>query len=77
MAHAERVGKRVVAVIAGHMHHRLRGGGLRTWSEHRDGVLYVNAARVPRVFEQGGRTVRHHVEVVLGEGTATAREVLL
>lgn len=55
--HAERRGKRVLAVAAGHMHHRLKGGGERTWLVERGGVLYVNAARVPRIE---GR-VRHHV----------------
>lgn len=70
-------GHEVVAVLFGHMHHRLRGGGHRTWQLHRDGVLYVNAARVPRVFEQDGRRVRHHVCVEVGAAGATAKEVLV
>lgn len=68
---------RVRAVVAGHMHHALRGGGTRAWQLERDGVLYVNAARVPRIFEREGTVARHHVELVVERGVARAREVLL
>jgi uncharacterized protein (TIGR04168 family) len=77
VAHARARGRQVLAVVAGHMHHRLRGGGLRSWIETHDGVLYVNAARVPRVFEQGARTVRHHVALTVDGDGCTAREVLV
>lgn len=55
--HARRAGKRVLAVAAGHMHHRLKGGGERKWLLESDGVLYVNAARVPRIEHE----LRYHV----------------
>jgi len=74
--HARTKGKRVVAVIAGHMHHALKGRGTRQWLEERDGTLYVNAARVPRVFREHGREKRHYVEVVIDRDRATAKEVL-
>lgn len=77
IAHARMRGKDVVAVVAGHMHHRLRGGGLRSWQARRDGTLYVNAARVPRVFDQGSGTLRHHLVLSISEGEAVAREALL
>jgi len=70
-------GKNVRAVIAGHMHHHLKGGGQRRWRVERDGTLYLNAARVPRIFPRGGRTLRHHVELVLDADRVMAREVLL
>lgn len=70
-------GKKVRAVVAGHMHHRLRGGGERRWLLERDGTLYVNAARVPRIFRRGERKFRHHVELVLDAEKVHAREVLL
>jgi uncharacterized protein (TIGR04168 family) len=76
IAHARDEGRRVLAVIAGHMHHALRGGGQREWQVERDGTLYVNAARVPRVWKEGGRERRHVLEVVLEEHGATAREVV-
>ena len=62
--HARDTGRTVLAVVAGHMHRSLRGGGRRRWQVERDGVLYVNAAEVPRVHR--GR--RHHVQLTL-QGT--------
>jgi uncharacterized protein (TIGR04168 family) len=59
IAYARGSGKRIIAVVAGHMHHRLRGGGERSWQLQREGVCYVNAARVPRARRQ--RQERHHV----------------
>lgn len=77
IAYARRRGKNVRAVVAGHMHHHLEDGGQRRWRVEKGGVLYVNAARVPRVFTRGERTLRHHVELVIEADTARAHEVLL
>jgi uncharacterized protein (TIGR04168 family) len=70
LAYAEQIGKPVRVVLAGHMHHGLRGGGLRRWSVERDGTRYINAARVPRIFSMvisGRRSLaRHHVRILLG-----------
>ena len=75
--HARQKGKRVIAVIGGHMHHALRGGGTRSWTlRDEDGALYVNAARVPRVFREEGKERRHLVEVSIDGERAEAREVL-
>ena len=74
--HAKRNGKRVLAVVAGHMHRWLKGGGKRTWLVERDGTLYVNAARVPRVFERDGSSYRHHVLLEIGDETVEARDIL-
>ncbi|MEQ1507813.1 MAG: hypothetical protein ABMB14_36630, partial [Myxococcota bacterium] len=65
-------GRTVLAVVAGHLHHR---GANRRWQVERDGVLYVNAARVPRIRVDRGRTVRHHVELRIADGRAAARAV--
>ena len=75
--HAQSSGKRVLAVLAGHMHHAIKGGGERRWQIERDGVLYVNAARVPRIFEHEGRHVRHHIAITLSEQGARAEPVLV
>ena len=77
VAHAVGLGRRVEAVLAGHMHRGLRGGGQRRWQLERAGTLYVNAARVPRVFGGSGQQVRHHVELLLGTDGASARDVLV
>lgn len=73
LAHAHATGKRVLAVCGGHAHH----GRERTWRVERDGVLFVNAARVPRVFRYEGREVRHHVRLHLDARSAVAEELLL
>ena len=44
-----RGGKRVLAVVAGHMHLRTRQGAERDWITERQETLFVNAARVPRM----------------------------
>lgn len=74
--HAVSRGKRVLAVIAGHMHHRIRGGGTREWVTKKDGILYINAARVPRIFEERGHAYHHHVDLRIEHGEAEAIEVL-
>lgn len=57
----------VHAVVAGHMHHRLSGGGQRRTFGVRAGVPVVNAAQVPRITRDGWR---HHVELVVDGDTA-------
>lgn len=63
IAYARTSGKQVLAVVAGHMHHHVKasGGAQRCWRLERDGVVYVNAARVPRIFSRNGARVHHHV----------------
>ncbi len=78
VAHARSSGKSVLAVIAGHMHHALKGGGTRTWQREESGTLYLNAARVPRRFRDAGGVVhRHHVLVTLEAEGAQAEEMLI
>lgn len=77
VAYARRQGKRVIAVVAGHMHHALRDGGQRTWHMFRGGTHYVNAARVPRIFQGQGQTVRHHVRLTFDEASVEVQEVLV
>lgn len=77
LAHARRLDKRVLAVIAGHMHSPVRGGGSRSWQLRRDGTLFVNPARVPRIFEDEAGRHRHHVVLEVGAENVTAREVLV
>jgi uncharacterized protein (TIGR04168 family) len=67
LAHAQARGKRVVAVVAGHMHHALRGGGERAWHVENAGVQHVNAARVPRVRRGNHGEERHHVRLTLDD----------
>ena len=71
IAYAPRSGKTVLAVVAGHMHHRLKKEGQRTWHLVQDGVHYINAARVPRIFMENGRTFHHHIRLDLSGDAVT------
>lgn len=67
---------RVLAVVAGHMHWQLRGGGRRRWKQQGpDGILYVNTARVPRIVQTADGRARHHLALDVGEDGARVREV--
>ncbi|MEZ4288385.1 MAG: metallophosphoesterase [Polyangiales bacterium] len=72
---ARRAKKNVVTVIAGHMHLRTRAGKDRPPRVDRDGLLYINAARVPRhrIFDEVLK--RHHVRLELDvEGNVETSE---
>ena len=81
LGYARSQGKQVVAVAAGHMHHALRGGGRRERVLLREGTVFINAARVPRIFTRDGKIFRHHVEVRIdsfrGEPRARVAEILV
>jgi len=70
--YAKTLGKRVLAVIAGHMHHQTYLGPKPFWRRgipgpkrpklvEKGGILYINAARVPRIFQQESKIFRHHL----------------
>jgi uncharacterized protein (TIGR04168 family) len=75
--YARERGKRVTAVVAGHMHHRLMDGGKRQWLVQADGTTYINAARVPRIFKIGKKTVHHHLSLTLEQGRVSVKELLV
>lgn len=63
---------RVLAVIAGHMHSPTRDGAERVSEARHEGALYLNPARVPRIFQRDGRETRHHVALAWHDGALTA-----
>jgi len=73
--HARAVGKRVLAVVAGHMHLVTRDGSERIARVEKDGTLYLNPARVPRIFSGPEGPIRTHLRLELGEQGLSAREV--
>lgn len=75
--YAKHLGKRVVAVVAGHMHQRLQNGGQRRWLIEDGATTYINAARVPRIFPQHGRTLHHHVRLMVSETAVSTAAILL
>jgi uncharacterized protein (TIGR04168 family) len=71
-------GRHAALVLFGHMHHRLKYGGLRNMVsvDERMGAVYLNAAVVPRVVHVDGnegeagkrkRTKRHFLRVLVGK----------
>ncbi|MBK8901058.1 MAG: metallophosphoesterase [Anaerolineaceae bacterium] len=72
---ARQRGKTVLAVAAGHMHHHVKREGQRTWHLVQDGIHYINAARVPRIFEENGRT-HHHIRLTILDGNVTVTQQL-
>jgi uncharacterized protein (TIGR04168 family) len=70
-------GKQVLAVIAGHMHLRTKLGSERPWRVERRGIMYINAARVPRITATDSDVHRHHVELIIDGGRVTANEVFV
>ena len=69
--------REVLAVVGGHMHLRTKSGALRPWQAQRDATLYVNAARVPRIFSGKDDVYRHHVALSVDAAGVTAEEVVL
>jgi uncharacterized protein (TIGR04168 family) len=70
-------GKGVLAVVAGHMHHTVKGGGNRSWRVNEEGTYYINAARVPRIFYEGDKRVRHHLRLSFDTANVAVEEVLV
>ena len=75
--YARKCGKRVIAVIAGHMHLRTKSGAERDWYGKVDGTVHLNAARVPRIYNRDNDVHRHHVSVIVRRGGVEVREVEL
>jgi len=74
--HARARGRRVQAVVAGHMHLGLRNRPEeRRWRQTSDDTLYVNPARVPRIVYRDGIAQHHHVALQLNDESAYAEEV--
>lgn len=73
--YAKSNGRTVLAAIAGHMHRRTKSGRDRPGQVAQDGVLYVNAAEVPRHREVNGVKRRHHVKLNVTPEGATAEDV--
>ncbi len=76
VAYARELGKQVLAVVAGHMHLNTKHGEERPWLLERDGTLYINSARVPRIFAGHDDVYRHHLVMTVDETGVVVSEVL-
>lgn len=68
-------GKKPKVVIAGHMHHSSRKLRVKTriWKKKEQDTLYLNPARVPRIFsDKLGNIWHHHVELTRKNGVWAA-----
>ncbi|MDH3653277.1 MAG: metallophosphoesterase [Myxococcales bacterium] len=72
--YAKSSGRTVLATVAGHMHRKTKSGKRRPAQITQDGVLYVNAAEVPRHRKENGQKKRHHVRLTLSPISATAED---
>jgi uncharacterized protein (TIGR04168 family) len=68
-------GRKVLATVAGHMHRKTKAGKHRPGRVEKDGVLYVNAAEVPRHREINGAKRRHHVKLTITATSVTAEDL--
>jgi uncharacterized protein (TIGR04168 family) len=73
--YARSEGRTVLAAVAGHMHRRTKSGKRRPGQVQKDGVLYVNAAEVPRHRTRNGRKKRHHVKLSLSLDGVVAEDL--
>jgi uncharacterized protein (TIGR04168 family) len=87
IAYACQCGKRVLAVVAGHMHLQTHLGPKPFWRRHaepgperpwqvvKDSILYLNAARVPRHLVQDGQPVAQHICLTIQDSQVEANEI--
>ena len=75
----DKAAKKPLAVIAGHMHHRLKKSRkTRNWALYKDNIWFVNAARVPRVFKDVNRgELRHHLSLEFHDDKVEVTEMLV
>ncbi|MBL4867690.1 MAG: metallophosphoesterase [Pseudomonadales bacterium] len=76
--YAEQQGKRVLAVIAGHMHQRVKKTRLRRqWFVLENDTAYINAAHVPRIFNKEDKKWHHHISLQWENEILSVSEILL
>ena len=76
--YAKSKGKKVLAAIAGHLHHKINGTKLeRNWLSKLENTHYINAAKVPRIFSKENKTFRHHIELeISNDNEVKVNEIL-
>ncbi|MGB5548415.1 MAG: metallophosphoesterase [Polyangiales bacterium] len=75
VAYARSKGRKVLATVAGHRHRKTKSGKRRPAQMQKDGVLYVNAAEVPRHRKENGGKKRHHVKLTISAETTKAEDL--
>ncbi len=77
--YAKSGGKKVLAAIGGHLHRKIKKTKLeRNWHFKTQETNYINAAKVPRIFKKGEKTIHYHIELIIKEDMqTTVREVFV
>lgn len=79
IAYATKKGRKVLGAVAGHMHRRTKSGKRRPGQVRDNGILYVNAAEVPRhrrpTNGEDSGTRRHHVRISVTPSNMEAEDV--
>ncbi|MBV1906416.1 MAG: metallophosphoesterase [Pseudomonadales bacterium] len=75
--YAREKGKKILAVIGGHMHLRTKQGHERPWKTTIGDTLYINAAKVPRIFQSKEDVHRHHILMTINEQGIQIEEKLI
>jgi uncharacterized protein (TIGR04168 family) len=87
--YAQSKGKHIIAVIAGHMHQQTYLGPKPIWQRkgkpgpkrpyhiEKDGVQYINAGCVPRIFQQGSKTIHHHIQISFTDNDVEIQEMFI
>ena len=79
ISYAQQSGRKVLGAVAGHMHRTTKTGKRRPGQIHDNGIVYVNAAEVPRhrrIDEAGeARLRRHHVRLAITPNSLHAEDV--
>ena len=75
MRYAREQGRTALGMVGGHMHLRTKQGEWRPCRLRLEGVLYLNASRVPRIFSGKDDVYRHHLALTLARDGIEAEEV--
>ncbi len=67
--------KKVLGVLSGHMHHSISKTENRNWKVVKNNILYVNAARVPRIYKSGKELTHYHIKILIHADGIQAEEV--
>ncbi len=67
----------VLGVVAGHMHLRTKAGVIRPWKMVQEQIEYINAARVPRIYDGPEGICRQHISLTVDATKVAFDEVVL
>ncbi len=67
--------KKVLGVFSGHMHHKISKTKTRNWTVTKNDILYINSAKVPRIYKEDSEIIHYHVRIEITENEIKAEEI--